>query len=102
MTIGVPSARLGGLYGLYFAIVALSIGWFGPFFQSLGFSASEIGIAIGVLTGSKTVAPYLWGTLGDLVPNRLRMVQVGIIGSTFAAGLLLLDVDFLGLCLVLA
>ena len=72
------------------------------FFQSLGFSASEIGIAIGVLTGSKVVAPYLWGTLGDLVPNRLRIMQIGIIGSTFAAGLLLLDVDFVGLCLVLA
>lgn len=102
MTIEVPSARLGGLYGLYFAIVALSVGWFGPFFQSLGFSASEIGIAIGVLTGSKILAPYLWGTLGDLVPNRLRIMQIGIIGSTFAAGLLLLDVDFVGLCLVLA
>lgn len=102
MTIEVPSARLGGLYGLYFAIVALSVGWFGPFFQSLGFSAPEIGIAIGVFTGSKILAPYLWGTLGDLVPNRLRIIQIGIIGSTFAAGLLLLDVDFVGLCLVLA
>jgi PPP family 3-phenylpropionic acid transporter len=98
----VPSARLGSLYGLYFAVVALSIGWFGPYFQSLGFSASEIGIAIGVLTGSKIIAPYLWGTLGDFLPNRLRVVQIGIVGSTFAAGLLLLDVDFLGLCLVLA
>ncbi|HAY54530.1 MAG TPA: MFS transporter, partial [Gammaproteobacteria bacterium] len=39
MTTAVPSARLGGLYGLYFAVVALSIGWFGPFFDSLGFSA---------------------------------------------------------------
>jgi len=98
----VPSARLGSLYGLYFAVVALSIGWFGPYFQSLGFSASEIGIAIGVLTGSKIIAPYLWGTLGDFLPNRLRVVQIGIIGSTLAAGLLLLDVDFFGLCLVLA
>jgi len=102
VTTQVPSARLGSLYGLYFAVVALSIGWFGPYFQSLGFSASEIGIAIGVLTGSKIIAPYLWGTLGDFLPNRLRVVQVGIVGSTFAAGLLLLDVDFLGLCLVLA
>lgn len=102
MTTQVPSARLGSLYGLYFAVVALSIGWFGPYFQSLGFSASEIGIAIGVLTGSKIIAPYLWGTLGDFLPNRLRVVQIGIVGSTFAAGLLLLDVDFLGLCLVLA
>ena len=102
MTTQVPSARLGSLYGLYFAVVALSIGWFGPYFQSLGFSASEIGIAIGVLTGSKIIAPYLWGALGDLLPNRLRVVQIGIVGSTLAAGLLLLDVDFLGLCLVLA
>ena len=98
----VPGVRLGSLYGLYFAVVALSIGWFGPYFQSLGFSASEIGIAIGVLTGSKIFAPYLWGTLGDFLPNRLRVVQIGIVGSTLAAGLLLLDVDFLGLCLVLA
>jgi PPP family 3-phenylpropionic acid transporter len=102
VTTQVPSARLGSLYGLYFAVVALSIGWFGPYFQSLGFSASEIGIAIGVLTGSKIIAPYLWGTLGDFLPNRLRVVQIGIVGSTLAAGLLLLDVDFLGLCLVLA
>ena len=98
----VPGVRLGSLYGLYFSVVALSIGWFGPYFQSLGFSASEIGIAIGVLTGSKIFAPYLWGTLGDFLPNRLRVVQIGIVGSTLAAGLLLLDVDFLGLCLVLA
>ena len=102
MTVAVPSVRLGSLYGLYFAVVALSIGWFGPFFQSLGFSASEIGMAIGVLTGSKIIAPYLWGTLGDLLPNRLRVVQLGIVGSSLAASLLLLDVDFLGLCLVLA
>ena len=76
MTTAVPSARLGGLYGLYFAVVALSIGWFGPFFDSLGFSAPQIGLAIGVLTGSKIIAPYLWGTLGDLLPNRLRVVQI--------------------------
>lgn len=101
MTTAVPSARLGGLYGLYFAIVALSIGWFGPFFDSLGFSAQQIGIAIGVLTGSKIIAPYLWGTLGDLLPNRLRVVQIGIVGSTLAASLLLIDFDFIGLCLVL-
>ena len=101
MTTAVPSARLGGLYGLYFAVVALSIGWFGPFFDSLGFSARQIGLAIGVLTGSKIIAPYLWGTLGDLLPNRLRVVQIGIIGATLAASLLLIDVDFIGLCLVL-
>ena len=40
--------------------------------------------------------------LGDLLPNRLRVVQIGIIGSTLAAGLLLVEVDFFGLCLVLA
>ncbi|MDF1783953.1 MAG: MFS transporter [Litorivicinaceae bacterium] len=101
MTTAVPSARLGGLYGLYFAVVALSIGWFGPFFDSLGFSAPQIGLAIGVLTGSKIIAPYLWGTLGDLLPNRLRVVQIGIMGATLAASLLLIDVDFIGLCLVL-
>ena len=76
VTIGVPSARLGGLYGLYFAIVAQRrLVW--SFFSVPGFSASEIGIAIGVLTGSKVVAPYLWGTLGDLVPNRLRQCKSG-------------------------
>ena len=98
----VPSIRLGSLYGLYFAIVALSIGWFGPFFSSLGFSAAEIGIAIGVLTGSKIIAPYVWGTLGDRLSNRLRVVQIGMIGSTLTGSLLLLDVDFVGLCIVLA
>jgi PPP family 3-phenylpropionic acid transporter len=102
VTTAAPGIRLGSLYGLYFAVVALSIGWFGPFFQSLGFTATEIGIAIGVLTGSKIFAPYLWGTLGDLLPNRLRVVQIGIIGSTLAAGLLLVEVDLFGLCLVLA
>ena len=72
------------------------------FFSVPWVQRSEIGIAIGVLTGSKILAPYLWGTLGDLVPNRLRINADGIIGSTFAAGLLLLDVDFVSLCLVLA
>ena len=96
-----PSVRLGSLYGLYFAVVALSVGWFGPFFQSLGFDAREIGLAIGVLTGSKIIAPYLWGALGDLLPNRLRVVQIGIVGATFSASLLLIDVDFWGLCAIL-
>lgn len=102
MTVGIPSARLGGLYALYFAIVALSVGWFGPFFASLGFSSAQIGIAIGVLTGSKVIAPYFWGWLGDLLPNRLRVVQVGMLGSTIAALGLFLPLDFVGLCLVLA
>ncbi|MDB4021614.1 MFS transporter [Litorivicinus sp.] len=97
----VPSARLGGLYALYFAIVALSIGWFGPFFKSLGLSSQEIGIAIGVLTGSKIIAPYFWGYLGDHLNNRLRVVQCGILGSTVSCALLLTDFDFLELCLVL-
>lgn len=101
MTDAVPAGRLGGLYGLYFAIVALSVGWFGPFFQSLGFSAQQIGIAIGVLTGSKILAPYLWGYLGDHVANRLRVVQTGMVGSIAAAACLLFDFDFLGLCLIL-
>lgn len=101
MTDAVPAARLGGLYGLYFAIVALSVGWFGPFFQSLGFSAQQIGIAIGVLTGSKILAPYLWGYLGDRVKNRLRVVQAGMVGSIVAATFLLSDFDFFGLCLIL-
>ena len=97
MTTAVPSARLGGLYGLYFAVVALSIGWFGPFFDSLGFSAPQIGLAIGCSHRIKKLSlPYLWGTLGDLLPNRLRVVQVGIIGATLAASLLLIDVDFIG------
>ena len=97
----VPSVRLGSLYGLYFAVVALSVGWFGPFFQSLGFNAREIGVAIGVLTGSKIIAPYLWGALGDLLPNRLRVVQIGIVGATLSASLLLIDFDFWGLCTIL-
>jgi hypothetical protein len=77
----VPAARLGGLYGLYFAIVALAVGWFGPFFASIGFSSEQIGIAIGVLTGSKILAPYVWGYIGDHVSNRLRVVQAGMAGS---------------------
>ena len=102
MTPAVPAGRLGGLYGLYFAVVALGVGWFGPFFQSLGFDAEQIGIAVGVLTGSKIVAPYLWGYLGDHVPNRLRVVQAGMAGSLVACGFLLTDFDFTGLCLILA
>lgn len=102
MTATVPAGRLGGLYGLYFAVVALGVGWFGPFFQSLGFAAEQIGIAVGVLTGSKIVAPYFWGYLGDLVPNRLRVIQVGMLGATVASGFLVADFDFIGLCLILA
>lgn len=97
----VPAARLGGLYGLYFAIVALSVGWFGPFFESLGFSSAQIGIAIGVLTGSKILAPYVWGYIGDHVANRLRVVQTGMAGSLVMASFLLADFDFYSLCLIL-
>lgn len=101
MSQAVPAARLGGLYGLYFAIVALSVGWFGPFFASVGFSSEQIGIAIGVLTGSKIVAPYVWGYVGDHVPNRLRVVQAGMAGSLLTAFFLLTEFDFVGLCLIL-
>jgi len=97
----VPAARLGGLYGLYFAIVALAVGWFGPFFASIGFSSEQIGIAIGVLTGSKILAPYVWGYIGDHVSNRLRVVQAGMAGSLLMAFFLLTEFDFVGLCLIL-
>jgi MFS transporter, PPP family, 3-phenylpropionic acid transporter len=98
----VPSARLGGLYGLYFALVALIVAWLGPYFQALGYTASEIGILIGILTGSKIVAPYLWGMLGDRIPNRLRVVQAGMLGSALVSGWLLATPGFWQLVVILA
>ncbi|MGA1207307.1 MAG: MFS transporter [Litorivicinaceae bacterium] len=98
----VPSARLGGLYGLYFALVALIVAWLGPYFEALGYTASEIGILIGILTGSKIVAPYLWGMLGDRIPNRLRVVQAGMLGSALISSWLLVTPGFWSLVLILA
>lgn len=102
MSQAVPSARLGGLYGLYFALVALIVAWLGPYFQALGYTASEIGILIGILTGSKIVAPYLWGMLGDRIPNRLRVVQAGMLGSALVSGWLLATPGFWQLVVILA
>ena len=86
---------------MYFALVALSIGWFGPYFKEIGFANAEIGIAIGVLTGSKIISPYIWGAIGDRASNRLRIVQVGMAGSIIVATMLLLELTFGSLCLVL-
>lgn len=98
---GIPHKRLGGLYGMYFAIVALAVGWLGPFLQSRGLSAAEIGIAVAILTGSKILAPYLWGALGDRMANRLRVVQWGMLGSLVVSVGLLWPLGFWGICAVL-
>jgi len=71
-----PYWRLSAYYLFYFGSLGALVPYWGLFLQSRGFDALAIGQLMATLTGTKMVAPVLWGHLADRAGRRMPLVQL--------------------------
>jgi len=83
-----PYWRLSGFYFFYFAALGALVPYWGLYLQSQGLSALQIGQLMAILMGTKVIAPYIWGWLGDHLGHRMRIVrQASLLSSIVFAGM---------------
>lgn len=80
---GLPYARLSAFYGLYFATLGLLLPFWSVYLDTVGYSASRIGVLLGAMLGMKIIAPYVWGALADHLGRRIGVIRL----ATLAGGL---------------
>ncbi|MGB0966233.1 MAG: MFS transporter [Litorivicinus sp.] len=74
-----PIIRLSSFYAIYFGVIAIMVAWQAPYFASLGFSPSDIGLLLGMAGGLKVVSPLIWGWIGDHLPQRILIIRLGAV-----------------------
>lgn len=81
-----PYWRLSAYYFFYFAFVGAFSPYFGLYFQSLNFSAWEIGVLMSLLQVMRMAAPNVWGWLADRMGANMPIVRLAaamsIVGFT--------------------
>lgn len=79
--VAVPRFRLGLFYFLFFAAVGALLPYWPLYLESLKFSASEIGLTLGLMMATRIVTPNLWAWLGDRGVSRILLIRAGSIGA---------------------
>jgi MFS transporter, PPP family, 3-phenylpropionic acid transporter len=82
-----PYWRLAGFYLFYFGALGALVPYWGLYLQDRGLTPLAIGELMAILTGTKMVAPNLWGWLVDWGAGRMRLVRIACLlaALTFAA-----------------
>ncbi|MBY6032454.1 MFS transporter [Marinobacter daepoensis] len=93
--------RLSNLYFWFFALLGGLLPYWSLYLEGQGYSYLQIATLMATIQLTKIVAPSVWGYLGDRTGQRVRLVRLGAVsGSVFFAGVFL-DLEFLGLLLVM-
>lgn len=79
-----PYWRLSGYYLFYFASLGALVPYWSLYLQSEGFDALAIGQLMALLSGTKIVAPMLWGHLVDHSGRRMPLVRLATLMSLLA------------------
>ncbi|WP_295403605.1 MFS transporter [uncultured Thiocystis sp.] len=79
-----PYWRLSAYYLCYFASLGALVPYWGLYLQSEGFDALAIGQLLAILSGTKIVAPMVWGHIVDRTGRRMPMVRLGALLSALA------------------
>jgi MFS transporter, PPP family, 3-phenylpropionic acid transporter len=82
-----PYWRLSGFYLLYFGALGALIPYWGLYLQDQGLTPLAIGELMAILTGTKLVAPNLWGWLADRTGAAMPLVRLACLlaALTFTA-----------------
>jgi PPP family 3-phenylpropionic acid transporter len=82
-----PYWRLASFYLFYFASLGALVPFWGLYLQDQGFAPAAIGQLMGILLGTKIVAPNVWGWMADRREARMPLVRSASFLSllTFAA-----------------
>lgn len=71
-----PYARLSSYYFFHFAALGALLPFFGPYLQDRGFAPAAIGVLLAILSGTKIIAPNVWGLLADRSGERMPVVRL--------------------------
>lgn len=72
----VSATRLAAFYFFYFASIGVFMPYWGKYLASLGYDSEAIGSLIGAVTGTKIIAPYIWGLLSDRTGKRIALIKL--------------------------
>jgi len=87
--ISIPYWRLSGFYFFYFATVGVFLPYWGLYLKQRGFNPVEIGELSAMLSGSRVIAPILWGWIADHTGKNLRIIRIAaFFTAAFFAGFL--------------
>ncbi len=71
-----PYWRLSGFYFFYFATLGILISYWGLYLEDIGFTASQIGYVIALISITRIIAPNIWAWLADHQGQRMRVVRL--------------------------
>ncbi len=97
----VPYWQLSGFYFTYFALLGALFPYWSLYLESLGFSASEIGLLLAIPMVTKVIAPNVWGWLADHTGKRLQVIRYGSAAAFLSFAIIFIDQNFGMLVLVL-
>jgi PPP family 3-phenylpropionic acid transporter len=72
----IPYWRLSGFYFFYFATVGVLIPYWGLYLKDSGFNPVQIGELSAMLSGTRIIAPVLWGWIADRTGKNLRIIRI--------------------------
>lgn len=79
-----PYWRLSSYYFFYFASLGALVPYWGLYLQERGFEPLAIGQLLAILSGTKIIAPMIWGHVVDLFGRRMGMVRWSALLSALA------------------
>lgn len=96
-----PYWRLSGFYFCYFGALGALLPYWGLYLQDRGLTPLAIGELMAILTGTKLVAPNLWGWLVDRGAGRMRLVRFACLLAALTFAAIFLAQGFWGIAAVL-
>jgi PPP family 3-phenylpropionic acid transporter len=81
-----PYWRLSAFYFFYFASLGALVPFWGLYLQDRGFTPLAIGQLMGILLGTKIIAPNVWGWIADRRGSRMPLVRLASLVSALAFG----------------
>lgn len=96
-----PYWRLSAFYLFYFASLGALVPFWGLYLQHRGFVPLAIGQLMGILLGTKIIAPNLWGWLADRRGLRMPLVRHASVLSVLCLGGIFAADSFWSIALVM-
>jgi len=81
-----PYWRLSAFYLCYFGALGALVPYWGLYLQDQGLTPLAIGQLMAILTGTKVVAPNVWGWLADRGGGQVRLVRLACLLAAITFG----------------
>ena len=73
--------RLAAFYFCYYGTVGAFMAYWTPYLLARGLSATEVGVAFGLMGVSRATVPVLWGWWADRRGERMGMIRIAALAS---------------------